>query len=243
MGARGCCPTLLPLWMITDLDDGGAALRAACGTLSQYDWVIFTSQFAVDAVQTILAAAHVPWPKDVKVAAVGEMTAATLRRAGIVPTLVSPTSSVEGFVTLFGKTDVHTQRILLPQGTKVQLDLAQALRSMGVHVDTVTAYAVTPTPIDVRRWLRQHHNIVFDAVCFTAPSAVERFIELFGPAPRTVAPFAHCRWYAIGPTTAAVMQRLHFAPIVTATTPTFDALADRVAECLLRGIGATTSIP
>lgn len=220
----------LPLWAIVTPDDGGVALHASCNQLRQYQWVAFTSQFAVDAMLRALADEEVTWPiGKTRVAAVGGATAEALRAAQIPVDCVTMQANAQGLADALGELGVNGARVLLPQARTARTDLAYGLAEHGAHVELVEAYAARPTPVAAAAWLAQHATDPIAAVTFTAPSAAARFAQLFG-GPPTTAPFEATRWCAIGTTTGTAMERHGLRPVIVAAEPSFRALADAVCS-------------
>ena len=228
--AKGCQVIQLPLWRIGAPADGGVALQHACQQLSTYDWAAFTSQFAVDAVMEQLQELGASWPPDrPRVAAVGKGTAEALRIAGVPVDCLSTTSNAVALGEAMAELGVSDKRVLLPQTPEARPSLAHALVQAGAQVSIVEAYAASPVEVDTAQWLAEHCGTSCAAVVFTAPSAVERFVTLFGRPPYT-APFAAAHWYAIGSTTSAAMQHAGITPVTTAPEPRFESLADAVRK-------------
>ncbi|MBI2346917.1 MAG: uroporphyrinogen-III synthase [Deltaproteobacteria bacterium] len=221
--AKGCTVAELPLWEVVPPSDGGAALRAVCARLDDYDWITFTSRFAIEAFVAIVS------PRSRRIAVVGPETAALLQRAGFTVECVADPATAEGLVKALAERGVSDAKILVVQGSTARQTLAEGLRRVGAIVECVDAYEMRPTAVDPAWWIRENEIARYDAVAFTAPSAVERFVELFGP-PKGVPPFAAASWLAIGPTTADALKLAGLAPIYQPREPTFAALADLVAN-------------
>lgn len=226
--SRGCQVISLPLWAIVTPSDGGESLRSALRQLRQFQWVAFTSQFAVDAVVRYLGDEDIVWPKGkTRVAAVGSATAEALRTADIPVDCLTMTANATALANAMGEAGMNGVRVLVPQARHGRMELAEGLAHHGANVELVEAYAARPAPVDAATWLRQYADQPIDAVTFTAPSAAARFAELFG-GPPTIAPFTTTRWYAIGTTTSAAMERHGLIPAVVAKEPSFRAIADAV---------------
>jgi uroporphyrinogen III methyltransferase/synthase len=206
----------------------------------RYQWVIFTSTNAVRAV----------WEKftefgldarafsGVKIACVGEATAAKVRTLGIVPELVpSGEQSSEGLLEEFPPYDDildPVDRVLLPRADIATETLAAGLRERGWEIDDVTAYRTVraaPPPANIREMIKTGG---FDAVCFTSSSTVRNLVGIAGkPHTRTIVA-------VIGPQTAATAVEFGLRVDVQpehATVPTLvEALAEHAAR--LRAEGA-----
>jgi len=168
----------------------------------RYAWVVFTSVNAVRAVWEKFAehgldARHFG---GVKIACIGEATAAAVRDFGIQPELIpAGEQSSEGLLAEFSPHDEILDpvgRVLLPRADIATETLAAGLTERGWEVDDVTAYRTVraaPPPADIRDAIKSGG---FDAVLFTSSSTVRNLVGIAGkPHTRTVVA-------VIGPKTA-----------------------------------------
>ena len=168
----------------------------------RYAWVVFTSVNAVRAVWEKFAehgldARHFG---GVKIACIGEATAAAVRDFGIQPELVpAGEQSSEGLLAEFSPHDEVLDpvgRVLLPRADIATETLAAGLTERGWEVDDVTAYRTVraaPPPAEIRDAIKSGG---FDAVLFTSSSTVRNLVGIAGkPHTRTVVA-------VIGPKTA-----------------------------------------
>lgn len=204
--------------------------RAVKGLVDgRYAWVVFTSMNAVKAVwekfgEHGLDARHFG---GVKIACIGEATAAAVRAFGIQPELV-PTGeqSSEGLLAEFPPHDQLLDpvgRVLLPRADIATETLAAGLTDRGWEVDDVTAYRTVraaPPPAEIRDAIKSGG---FDAVLFTSSSTVRNLVGIAGkPHPRTVVA-------VIGPKTAETAGefglRVDVQPPVASVHELVEALA------------------
>ena len=209
----------------------------------RYQWIVFTSTNAVDAV----------WDKfeelgldarafaGVHLAAVGQKTGDALRDRGMLPELIPHRTkqNAHGLVESFPEyvEDIDpVSRVLLPRadlGTDVLVD---GLIDLGWEVEDVVAYRTVraaPPPLEVRDMIKSGG---FDAVCFTSASTVKNLVGIAGkPHQRTIIA-------AIGPMAAAEAReqglRVDVVPEVADVPSLVDALAEHVA-----GLRATGQLP
>src|SRR5215472_5635147 len=206
----------------------------------RYQWVVFTSTNAVRAV----------WEKfrefgldarafsGVKIAFVGEATAAKVRGFGIIPELIpSGEQSSEGLLADFPPHDDildPVDRVLLPRADIATETLAAGLRDRGWEIDDVTAYRTVraaPPPADTREMIKSGG---FDAVCFTSSSTVRNLVGIAGkPHTRTLVA-------CIGPQTAETAREFGLRVDVQPEFATVPALVDALAQhaARLRAEGA-----
>ncbi|MFZ5849963.1 MAG: uroporphyrinogen-III synthase [Actinomycetota bacterium] len=205
--------------------------RAIQGLVTgRYEWVAFTSTNAVRAVREkfeeygLDARAFA----GLKVAAVGEQTAAALRAWGIAPDLV-PTGaqSSEGLVADWPPYDEvldPINRVFLPRADIATENLVAGLVALGWEVDDVTAYRTVraaPPPAPVREAIKGGG---FDAVLFTSSSTVRNLVGIAGkPHPSTVVA-------CIGPQTAKTAEEHGLRVDALAERPSVDALVAALAE-------------
>jgi uroporphyrinogen III methyltransferase/synthase len=206
----------------------------------RYQWIVFTSTNAVRAV----------WEKfeefgldarafsGVKIACVGEATAAKVRSFGIIPELVpSGEQSSEGILAEFPPYDDvldPVNRVLLPRADIATETLSAGLQERNWEVDDVTAYRTVraaPPPAETREMIKTGG---FDAVCFTSSSTVRNLVGIAGK------PHARTLVACIGPKTAETAVefglRVDVQPEHANIPHLVDALAEHAAR--LRAEGA-----
>ena len=206
--------------------------RAAKGLVTgRYQWIAFTSVNAVRAVREkfeeygLDARAFA----GVKVAAVGEQTAASLRAFGITPDLVPAEGqqSSEGLAAVWPAYDEvldPINRVLLPRADIATETLVAALTELGWEADDVTAYRTVraaPPPAPVREAIKGGG---FDAVLFTSSSTVRNLVGIAGK-PHAVTVIA-----VIGPQTAKTAEEFGLRVDVIAPRPSVTALVEALAE-------------
>ncbi|MEY9215066.1 uroporphyrinogen-III synthase [Thermobifida halotolerans] len=206
--------------------------RAVRGLVTgRYQWVAFTSVNAVRAIRERLedygldARAFA----GVKVAAVGEQTAAALRAFGIKPDLLPPEDkqSGAGLVEVWPPYDAEIdpiERVLLPRADIATETLSQGLDKLGWEVDDVTAYRTVraaPPPAPVREAIKGGG---FDAVLFTSSSTVRNLVGIAGK------PHATTVIAVIGPETAKTAEEFGLRVDVQAPKPSVAVLAEALAE-------------
>jgi uroporphyrinogen III methyltransferase / synthase len=205
--------------------------RAVKGLVTgRYQWVAFTSVNAVRAVRErfeeygLDARAFA----GVKVAAVGEQTAAALREFGIRPDLVPEgEQSAEGLAAAWPPYDDvldPINRVLLPRADIATETLLARLMDLGWEAEDVTAYRTVraaPPPAPIREAIKGGG---FDAVLFTSSSTVRNLVGIAGK------PHAVTVIGVIGPQTAKTAAEFGLRVDVTAPRPSMAALVDAVAE-------------
>ncbi len=205
--------------------------RAITGLVSgRFQWVAFTSVNAVKAVREkfeeygLDARAFA----GLKVAAVGEQTAAALTAFGVRPDLV-PTGdqSSAGLLEDFPEFDPifdPINRVFLPRADIATDTLVAGLIELGWEVEDVTAYRTVraaPPAAETREAIKTGG---FDAVLFTSSSTVRNLVGIAGK------PHASTVVACIGPATAKTAEEHGLRVDVLAETPSVAALAEALAE-------------
>jgi uroporphyrinogen III methyltransferase/synthase len=205
--------------------------RAIKGLVTgRYEWVAFTSRNAVKAVRErfeeygLDARAFA----GIKVAAVGEQTAADLLAWGIKPDLV-PTGeqSAAGLLEEWPPYDAvfdPIDRVFLPRADIATENLVAGLVARGWEVDDVTAYRTVraaPPPAPIREAIKGGG---FDAVVFTSSSTVRNLVGIAGK------PHVSTVIACIGPATAKAAEEHGLRVDVLAPSPSVAELAGALAE-------------
>jgi uroporphyrinogen III methyltransferase/synthase len=195
----------------------------------RYQWVAFTSTNAVRAVREKLEEYGLDARAfaGVKIAAVGEVTAAAIRAWGMEPDLVpSGQQSSEGLLADWPPYDSvldPIDRVFLPRADIATETLVAGLKERGWEVDDVTAYRTvraSPPPAPVREALKGGR---VDAVLFTSSSTVRNLVGIAGkPHDSTVIA-------VIGPQTAATAAELGLRIDVESPEPNVPALVEALA--------------
>ena len=197
-----------------------AALQSALARLDAFAWVAFTSGRAVPVVAR-LASWRSPGPR---VAAVGEGTAAALRRHGWPVHLVGEGDGAEGLVRAMAAAgDLRGARVLFPAGSMARPELERGLAALGAEVHRVEAYRTVASPPD-RAAVRGDLARGVDAVVFASPSAVRGLGESLGGG--MAQDLAGCVSIAIGHTTADALSAAGVAPVMVADTRTLEGLVE-----------------
>jgi uroporphyrinogen III methyltransferase/synthase len=205
--------------------------RAVRGLVTgRYQWVAFTSVNAVRAIREkfeeygLDARAFA----GVKVAAVGDQTAAALKDFGIAPDLVPEgEQSGPGLAEEWPPYDDvldPINRVLLPRADIATEHLVARLTELGWETEDVTAYRTVraaPPPAPIREAIKGGG---FDAVLFTSSSTVRNLVGIAGK-PHAVTVIA-----VIGPQTAKTAAEFGLRVDVMAPQPSMAALVDALAE-------------
>ncbi len=241
LATHGAIPQEVPTISLEPPRNPAQMERAIKGIVEgRYQWVLFTSVNAVDAVWNKITEFGLDARAfaGVRLGAVGHKTAKAIRALGLTPEIQPDPheQNARGMVKVFPPyvEDLDpVGRVLLPRadlGTDVLVD---GLTELGWEVDDVVAYRTVraaPPAAETRDMIKTGG---FDAVCFTSSSTVKNLVGIAGkPHQRTIIA-------AIGPMTAETAKemglRVDVMPEVADVNGLVDALAEHVAQ--LRATG------
>ena len=186
-------------------------LEEALQNIKQYDWLIVTSANAVRAIAWSSLSDGV---SGLKVAAVGEATAAAARKAGLSVDLVPSTYIAEALISVLSA-HVEGKRVLLARAEVARDVIPDALRAAGAVVDVVDAYR-NVLPSGSAGLLREALEQGIDAATFTSSSSVTHLAEA-ARAAGVAFPFAGVKAISIGPITSATLREAGWEPAAEAS--------------------------
>jgi uroporphyrinogen III methyltransferase/synthase len=221
-------PISFPVIEIHPAPDLGV-LEQALSNIQRYDWVVFTSANAVDVVFDHLKSRRENPQllfRNVKIAAIGPITAQSLSERDIAVTYV-PTEFVAEAI-LPGLGDLSGKWVLLPRAEIARKALPEAINAAGGYAHEVTVYhtlPVEPAP-DGLAALRSG----VDWITFTSPSTVQNFVRILrssglDPLDLPGKPRIAC----IGPITEQAARLAGFAVDVVADTYTTEGLIHAIS--------------
>ncbi len=205
--------------------------------LPSFDWLALTSTNGVDALADRLThlkldarhLGHGPQGQPVKVAAIGDATAAALRdRLAITADLV-PTQFVAESLSdeLIAQHNIAGKRFLLLRADIARPALPQRLTAAGAEVTEVTAYQtriageLPTTVIDALK------DGSVDWITFTSSSTATNLITMLGDNRHWL---ENVNIASIGPITSKTLGELNITPTVEATTSNMAGLVDTIAQ-------------
>ena len=244
LSQHGAIPQSVPTISLEPPRNPAQMDRAIKGIVEgRYQWILFTSVNAVDAVWSKFEELGLDARSfaGVHLGAVGQKTANALIARGMQPELVPHRTkqNAAGLAEAFPEyvEDIDpVSRVLLPRADLGSDVLVDGLQEKGWEVDDVVAYRTVraaPPPPETRDMIKTGG---FDAVCFTSPSTVKNLVGIAGkPHSRTIIA-------CIGPVTEAEAReqglRVDVVPEVADIPNLVDALADHVA-----GLRASGQLP
>lgn len=200
-------------------------LDAALSASAPYDWIVFTSANAAEAVAARLATGRCALPGGARLAAIGAATAVAVRAFGS-DVFVSPRPDAMGLADALPVG--RGTRVLVPAGSLAGPGLRERLVERGASVEVVTAYQTVPDHAGIAALAERLRREGLDALLFTSGSTVRFLLQALAPdaraalAGRTAGPVC----VSIGPATTAVAREYGLRVAATAITPTEEGMLD-----------------
>lgn len=213
LAALGAEPLITPAIETVFTDPG--PLSAALERVRRFDWIVFTSRYAVEAVVRLGFALEGP-----RIAAVGPATADALADHGLAADLVPAEHSADGLLAALG--DVRGLRVLFPASAIAGRALPHGLRHRGAYVLEVIAYETRPVTAPYPALVNA------DAITFTSPSTVRGLL-----AANAVPP--HAKIVCIGPSTAEAAAGAGLRVAAVAEPHTEDGLIAALLDAFADG--------
>jgi uroporphyrinogen III methyltransferase/synthase len=223
-----------PMIRILPPEDCGP-LDAACSTLDTFDAIVFASARAVDAFIAHLLAGPLDLRslKDVKLCAVGSVTAERLLRYGLKVDVTPSEFRAESLVRAVSEAgDVRGRRFLLPRADIGREIIADELRRLGADVTEVIAYRTVAAESgragepDIFQLLLERR---IDVVTFTSASAVRNLVNLIGADPASDL-LGTTLVASIGPVTAEAASRHGIETTIMPAAYTVPALVEAIVK-------------
>jgi len=226
LSAAGAQVIEMPATQIEEMD--APSLAAVITQLSQYGWIVFTSQNAVrifwDALreQSLDARALA----GVKVAAVGPATAGALLDRGLAVDVAPDRFVAEALLdALRDRRDVRGVRVLYAAAEGAREVLQQGLEELGAVVDRIELYRSVPDGDGAEKLRAQLLDGQADLVTFTSASSVNAFVAAVGDEAARCVPAA-----TIGPITATEARDRQIDVVVEASESTIGGLVDAIRD-------------
>ncbi|HEX3135045.1 MAG TPA: uroporphyrinogen-III C-methyltransferase [Planctomycetota bacterium] len=205
-------------------DDLDGSLRA----MRSFRWVVFTSANAVRFTWERLRVLGMDARAfaNSRIAAIGPSTATVLASHGLTADLVPHHYDAASLAAALVTRESLPPSVLLPQADNARFILRDHLRAAGCTVTTSIAYRTVPEPFVL------DPELPIDAVTFASSATVDRFVAGLGKERVIALIAAGCRYYAIGPQTAATMTANGLPIAAMAEEATIPALVQAVVRDL-----------
>ena len=238
--ALGMEPVLLPA-IETVAPTSFAALDEALAQLRRFDWLLFTSANAVEAVAARLGQGRSPRPSRPRIAAIGPATSRALEALGwtvdLVPEQAVNESLLAALLPFVRSEHGSPARFLFPRAEEARELLPEGLRDAGAEVTVAAAYRTVLPAASLERVRQMAVDPAqdVDAMTFTSASTVRNVVQLYKAAGVAI-PERAVR-VSIGPITSQTLREQGLPPHAEAAEATVAALAEAVRRVLSTGRG------
>ncbi len=211
-----------------------APLDQAIASLSEYDWLVFTSVNGVRFFVERLDRSGTDWRRlRAKICAIGPATRSAVEALHLKVDLIGKEYVAESLVEAFAGQPMAGKRVLIPRAAVARDLVPSALAARDARVDVVEAYR-TVIPENTGARLAEVLGTAAgrpDCVTFTSSSTVENLVAAAGSeALRGV------RAVSIGPVTTETARRLGIEIAAQARVFTMEGLLEAVIETCGAGI-------
>lgn len=220
--AAGFKPVFFPVIEIQPIKNN-AALERALARLDCYDWVVFTSVNAVDAVLDRQTSLMIKEMAGVRFAAIGPKTADALRARGVRVDFVPDEYVAESILPGLG--DVRGKWILLPRAEIARKALPEAIFEAGGIPHEIAVYMTLPARPDPEGLAALRSGV--EVITLTSPSTVKNFIAItrqIGLDPLALP--GNPQYACIGPITEEAARAEGLVNLVTASEYTTEGLIE-----------------
>jgi uroporphyrinogen III methyltransferase / synthase len=207
-----------------------APVRNAIARLSDYQWLMFTSQNAVAIFweQLLGAGLDARALAGVKIAAIGPATAGALLERGIIVDIVPDRFVAESLLSrLSERSDINGASILYVTAEGARDVLPDGLEELGARLSVVTAYRSINDGTGAAHLVRALETGTVDLATFTSASAVRGYVDAVGEETARRAPAA-----SIGPITSEAIAAVGIELTCEAKESTIDGLVDAIQLAL-----------
>ena len=206
-------------------------LDKAIRSLTQYDWIIFTSVNGVKYFfeRLKLQKKDARYLNGINIGAIGPGTGTALMEMGINPDLIPDRYWAEGVVEGLKKSLLVGKKVLLPRPVIARDYIPKKLAESGAIVDVVEAYQTVKPEYSQHQLNMLFEDSAIDMITFTSPSTVDNFLALL-KGQSIFKEVVKAKVACIGPITA---QRAVEKGLVVDIVPdeyTVDALAMAITE-------------
>lgn len=211
--------------------DDWRPLDKALDSLTDFDWVIFTSVNGVNYFwQRLLEREYDARSlAGLKIAAIGPATARALEKKGIKADWQPQEYVAEAIAAGLGPL-LEDKQVLLPRADIARRFLKEELRKQGAKVTEVAAYRTVKNEADVIAIRELFNNRKVSAITFTSSSTVRSFVDLMGKDDALTL-MQGIDVFCIGPVTAATAREAGLSVTATARDYTETGLIQALLDC------------
>jgi uroporphyrinogen III methyltransferase / synthase len=216
-----------------------AALDAAIGQLTAYNWLVFTSSNGAEFFFRRLAEKSCDpgaSMNNLVVCAIGPATAKAIEKAGARVDVIAKDSKAEGALATIikhvgGEDKIRGLSFLIPRARIAREVLPGELSRLGAFVNAVEAYQTVKPDVDTGDIARLFKGGRVDAITFTSSSTVSNFAALVGADDLSTL-LRDTVVACIGPVTAATALEHGLRDIVQPDVYNTNALVEVVVKAI-----------
>lgn len=198
--------------------------------LSNFDYIVFTSENAVKYSIERLQERNLGIPDDVKIVCVGEKTASKCDEYKIKVDIIPDDFTAKGLLKYFESHDILEKKFFIPSSEIARKELKEDLIAKGADVVQIPIYDVAlPDKDETEKNLELIKSNKPDLFIFTSPSTFKNYL--------TICKIDNAKNYfsdfdvaAIGPTTADAIKDKGVSVDVVPDTFTMDGLIDSILD-------------
>lgn len=200
-----------------------SAIDAELRALERYDWIVFSSLYGVDSFFGRLKSLGLDGRSlhRCKLAAVGSGTAAAIAKHSMHCDMVPQTQGAESIADLLAP-DCSGKRFLFVRNPAGETIAMKRLEGAGADVLGLEVYRQLVNGELPRSLLARVERGEIDAITATSKNIASATVELLGALGRDQ------QWLSLSPSITACLLELGCERILTASEPSFDAMAELV---------------
>ena len=198
-------------------------------TLSQFDWIIFSSRNAVRFFFEYISNHEVCISSELKMACIGQITHEELQNLGYEADFVPETFSTQGFLNEFSDS---ASKVLIPSSEIAPDVMADQLEKAGHKVKRLNMYhtrAIKYAKDELKKVLEQG----LDFITFTSNSSIDAFFKT-NEANEYLS--GNEVFIGIGPATFGALQNQKLKSVYMAKPHTMDGIIDQIKELTIQQI-------
>ena len=229
LDAKGAECYEIPTIAISSPSDDYEGMDRGIEMLSDYSWIVFTSQNGVNCFFNRLFAKG----KDVralghmKIACIGPVTAKELHQYGLRADCVPAAYKAEDLLAEMKKVISQGEKIFIPRAKEARDILPKGLMEAGAVVDVAEAYTTEPDMEYQNTLLTLLENHKVDIITFTSSSTVRNLMKLVEGKESLLTDVTLA---CIGPITADTCREYHLNPSIVSEVYTIDGLVEAIEK-------------
>lgn len=198
--------------------------------LKEFNYIVFTSENAVEYSIKRLRETKREIPEKLQVVCVGRKTADKCEEYGIKVDIVPDDYSAEGLLKYFFAKEIVEKKFFIPSSAIARTELKMGLLEQKADVVQIPIYdAAMPDEEEIQKGKKQLEGKKIDLIIFTSPSTFRNFLKIM-QIDKPGKYFKDIKIAAIGPTTAAVIERAGLKIDISPSTFTMDDLIDTIIQ-------------